>query len=374
VSGAKAGRYRIRQMTSVHNVDDTRILHKECKSLARAGHDVALLACHDHDETLFGVPIVALEPPRNRFDRATRVAWNFFQRARRERADVYHLHDPELLWVGFLLKLTGHTVVYDAHEDVPEQIKNKFWVPPWAKWILSTGAMVAETVAAKVLDAIVVATPTIAEKFPPEKTVVVQNFPESQVAQTNGEARPFGERRHAFVYTGGITEAQAAREMMEAFAQLPEGMTGTMAGRFDQDALEADVRASEGWKRVDYLGQVSRDGVMEAIRSARVGVVVDRGISNYLDAYSTKMFEYMACGVPVVASNFPLWVRLMTDADCGVLVDPTDTRAIAAAIARLAQDPEEAGRLGENGRQAILTRFNWEHEVDKLEGLYRRLA
>jgi glycosyltransferase involved in cell wall biosynthesis len=361
-------------MTSVHNVDDTRILHKECKSLARAGHDIALMACHDRDETLHGVRIIALGRPRNRFDRATRVAWSFYRRALRERARVYHLHDPELLWVGLLLKLSGRKVVYDAHEDVPEQIKNKFWVPPWAKWVLSSGAKVAETVAAKVLDAIVVATPTIAEKFPAGKTVVVQNFPESHVAETNGEARPFEQRRHAFVYTGGLTEAQAAREMMEAFAQLPEGMTGTVAGRFDQDALEADVRASEGWKRVDYLGQVTRDGVMEAIRSARVGVVVDRGISNYLDAYSTKMFEYMACGVPVVCSNFPLWTRLMTEADCGVLVDPTDTRAIAAAIARLAEDPKEAERLGENGRQAILTRFNWEAQVARLEALYRRLS
>ena len=374
MSGATGRRLRVRHLTSVHAIDDTRILHKECKCLARAGHDVALMACHERDETLHGVRIIALGRPRNRFDRATRVAWSFFRRAMRERADVYHLHDPELLWIGVLLKLGGRTVIYDVHEDVPKQIMNKFWIRPWAKRLLSRAAMLAEAVASRTLDALVTATPTIAEKFPVSKTVVVQNFPESAVAHTNGEVTPFEERESAFVYTGGLTEAQGLREMMDAYSLLPPGVTGTVAGRFDHAPLEAQIRAGDGWKRVRYLGQLQRDGVMEAIRSARCGVVVDRPISNYLDAYSTKMFEYMACGVPVVYSNFPLWIRLMSEADCGVAVDPTDPQAIAEAIQRLADDPEEARRLGENGRHAIATRFNWEAELAKLEALYARVA
>ncbi len=374
VSAATVGQYRVRHLTSVHAVSDTRILHKECKGLARAGYDVALIACHDRDETVDGVRVLALDRPRNRLDRATRVGWNLFRRARRERARIYHLHDPELLWVGLLLKLGGAKVVYDVHEEYPKQIMNKFWIPAWAKWFLANGAKLAERIAGRVLDAMAVATPTIAANFPAEKTIVVQNFPESTVAQTNGHAVPFEEREYAFAYTGGLTEAQGLREMMEAYALLPPGLKGTVAGRFDQDALEAEIRAGEGWKRVSFQGQVDRDGVMATIRSARCGVVVDRGISNYLEAYSTKMFEYMACGVPVVASNFPLWVRLMTEADCGVLVDPADPHAIAKAIRALAEDPEEARRLGENGRQAILHRFNWERELAKLEDLYGRLA
>ena len=123
-----------------------------------------------------------------------------------------------------------------------------------------------------------------------------------------------------------------------------------------------------------YLGEVPPDGVLDVLRGARCGIVVDHPISNYLDAYSTKMFEYMACGVPVVCSNFPLWEKIVGDADCGILVDPLDPPAIAAAIEKLADDPDEARRLGENGRQAILTRFNWEAEFAKLDELYRRMA
>ena len=106
---------------------------------------------------------------------------------------------------------------------------------------------------------------------------------------------------------------------------------------------------------------------------ARCGIILDHPIDNYLDSYSTKMFEYMACGLPVVCSDFPLWERLVGDADCGVVVDPLDPPAVAAAIEQLWKDPDEARRLGENGRRAVLDRFNWEAEFVKLEALYRQV-
>jgi len=88
----------------------------------------------------------------------------------------------------------------------------------------------------------------------------------------------------------------------------------------------------------------------------------------------TKLFEYMACGIPVVASNFPLWSKLVGDADCGITVDPMDATAPTAAVRRLLDNPEDAARLGENGRRAILERFNWEHEFAKLAALYPRIV
>ena len=116
------------------------------------------------------------------------------------------------------------------------------------------------------------------------------------------------------------------------------------------------------------------DEVLDVIHSARCGLVIDPPISNYLESYSTKMFEYMACGVPVVCSDFPFWTRLVADADCGVTVDPMDPKAVAKAVEALCRDPDEARRLGANGRRAILERYNWENEFAKLDDLYRRLV
>jgi glycosyltransferase involved in cell wall biosynthesis len=368
------GMQRIRHLTSVHSIRDPRIFHKECKSLASAGHDVGLVAVHERAEIIDGVKIVPVARAEGRLDRMLRVGWRVYRAARRERADVYHFHDPELLWVGVLLKLGGATVIYDVHEDVPKQIMGKHWIPGWARPLISRAVAIVEQVGARIVDGIVAATPSIAAKFPPHKTAVVQNFPEASFARADDAQRPFSERSDAFVYAGGLMEIQGVREMATAFALLPEGMTGTVAGTFYPATLEAEIAALPGWTRVRYLHQVPRAEVVQAMRDARAGLVLNHPTVNYIDAYPTKMFEYMALGLPVVCSNFPLWTEIVRGADCGVAVDPRDPEAIAAAITALGDDPELARRLGENGRRAIAERFNWEAEVAKLEALYRQVA
>jgi glycosyltransferase involved in cell wall biosynthesis len=366
---------RVRHLTSVHPIGDNRILYRECKGLADAGHDIALIAGQLPSGPVAGVPVIGVGLPRNRIDRATRVVWNVFRAARRERARIYHLHDPELLWAGLLLKLLGHRVVYDVHEDAPKQIMNKFWIPWWAKWILSTGTKLVERLAGALFDGIVAATPPIAERFPPGKTVVVQNFPRLAAARERADAPDFERRPHAFAYTGGLAAVQGLREIVATAALLPPDLgPAVVAGWFDDDALEREVRAAAGWQRITFLGRVTPNEVLDAIHSARCGLVIDHPISNYLESYSTKMFEYMACGVPVVCSDFPFWTQLVGAADCGVTVDPMDPKAVVKAVEKLCRDPAEARRLGENGRRAILERYNWENEFGKLDALYRRLA
>ena len=233
---------------------------------------------------------------------------------------------------------------------------------------------IAERICAGIFDAVVAATPSIAERFPTGKTVVVQNFPSVAAARTNSASLPFEQRRYAFAYTGGLTEVQGVREIMSIASLLPAELAGVIAGWFDSAEVEREVQASAGWWRVDHLGEIPPDVVLDVLRGARCGIVVDHPISNYVDSYSTKMFEYMACGLPVVCSDFPLWARIVGSADCGIAVDPLDPPAAADAVAQLWKDPQEARRLGENGRRAILDRYNWEAEFAKLDALYKRLS
>lgn len=370
---------KVRHLTTVHAVGDTRVLHKECRSLASEGFDVALIACHPRDEVVSGVQVLGIGTSRNRFDRVTRKAFQMLRRALRERADLYHFHDPELIGVGLLLKVLGKKVVYDAHEDVPKQIMNKFWIHPLAKRPFSAAARFAERLAGRFLDGIVAATPAIAEKtlpgkdkrvFPEASTVVVQNFPEIGLAAERNEM-PFAERDSAFVYVGGLSGQQGLIEMVTAFERLPDNVVGTFAGKFKQ--LRDKATAMPGWSRVRYLGEVGRDEVVAALRDARCGLALNHPITNYLDAYSTKMFEYMACGLPVICSNFPLWSQIVTETGCGVAVDPFDADAIADAIRRYYDDPELAAETGERGRQAILEKLNWSAEFTRLLDLYRSI-
>ena len=241
-------RPRIRHLTSVHEADDSRILHRECASLARAGHDVAIVAAFPPVEPVEHVPLVLVGEPRNRLDRMLRVAWRVFRAARRERADVCQLHDPELLWIGLLLKLVGARVVYDVHEDLPKQIADKTWIPRRARGALALAATLGEgAFAAAVADGVVAATPSIAARFPGDKTVVVQNFPSAQIARTGAPGLPWEDRPYAFAYTGGLTAVQGIREITTVAGLLAPALKGVVAGWFDDDGGRArDPRRVSG--------------------------------------------------------------------------------------------------------------------------------
>ena len=120
-------------------------------------------------------------------------------------------------------------------------------------------------------------------------------------------------------------------------------------------------------------GPVLHEKVSELLAQARVGVATLHPDPNYLGSLPTKLFEYMAAGLPVVASNFPLWKEIVEGNKCGLTVNPLDPEEIAHAIEYLINHPDEARRMGENGRQAVLEKYNWETEGKKLLALYEKL-
>jgi glycosyltransferase involved in cell wall biosynthesis len=121
---------------------------------------------------------------------------------------------------------------------------------------------------------------------------------------------------------------------------------------------------------VQAHGHLDRIGVQQVLRRAMAGLVTLHPVVNYLDALPVKMFEYMAAGLPVIASRFPLWQDIVEGNQCGVCVDPGNPAAIAAAIDHFCRHPHIARRMGENGRRAIHTRYNWGSEADKLAAFY----
>ncbi|MGB5315482.1 MAG: glycosyltransferase, partial [Robiginitalea sp.] len=94
---------------------------------------------------------------------------------------------------------------------------------------------------------------------------------------------------------------------------------------------------------------------------------------NYLDSIPVKMFEYMAAGIPVIASDFPYWRELLSGTDCAIFVDPDNPSEIAVAIRMLLADKKRADKMGRMGRISVEQRFNWSAEEKKLLQLYRQL-
>lgn len=365
-------------LTSVHPPFDIRIFHKECKSLAAAGYEVTLIAPGDEDEKVDGVQMRPVPTPKNRFDRLTRTVRRVYSRAKRENADVYHFHDPELIPVGLLLRLRGKRVVYDIHEDLPRCMPYKPYLPKWLGRQAASVVEILENGACRFFSGLVAATPGIAARFCEinEQTIVVNNYPLMSELMAM-PVRSWEERDTAVTYVGSlISISRGALEMVRAIGLLPDFFKAqlTMAGKFLP--LDLDERLSEerGWERVHVCGTVGRSGVAEILSRARAGLVVERPEPNYVAGKPIKMFEYMAAGVPVISSDFPLWRQIVEGAGCGLCVNPLDPHAISNAIKYLLTHPKEAEAMGQRGRQAIEERYNWDHEKEKLLDLYRTLS
>jgi len=362
-------------LTTVHPPFDTRVFHKQAKTLARAGYDVSLIAKHKCDEMIDGIRIIALPGSWNRLTRMFGLTLKTFRMALRQRADVYHIHDPELLLAGvFLKRLTGAKIIYDVHEDVPQQILSKTWLPSLFRKPISSLVAVWEKVAAHCCDAVVPATEGVAEHFCHHELVVVHNFPDLRLLD-DAEFVGRSDEKTSLVYIGGITRLRGAQEMLHAVGIVAERypIRLELIGGFHPAELEEKARKLAEWEHVSYFGWRPAPEVYGVLKAADAGIVCLHPIPRHRVALSVKLFEYMAAGIPVIASDFPLWRSIVEGDRCGLNVDPLDPQAIADAICYIIEHPDEAREMGRRGRQAVEQKYNWETEAKKLIALYERL-
>ncbi|KRI01752.1 glycosyltransferase family 4 protein [Curvibacter sp. PAE-UM] len=361
---------RVVHLTSAHPRDDIRIFLKECRSLARHGHEVTLVVADGlGDEVREGVAILDAGSSRGRLSRMFKTTQRVYRKAVELDADVYHLHDPELLPTGLRLKRRGKKVVFDAHEDVPQQLLGKHYLHPVMRRILSWGFARFERHACARFDGVVTATPHIRDKFTKihPRSVDVNNFPMLGELES---AVPWQDKANEVCYIGSIAQIRGIKELVRAMEATHPSVRLNLVGGFAEAQVEAEVRTYPGWGKVHALGVQDRRGVREVLGRSMAGVVTLHPIINYLDALPIKMFEYMSAGIPVIASNFPLWQQILESADCGVCVDPLDPLAIAKAIDEVVADPGRAEQMGQNGRRLIESKFNWSNEEAKLIEFY----
>lgn len=364
---------KIAHLTSAHPRHDIRIFVKECASLAAAGHEVHLIVADGlGDEINRDVRLHDVGPKSGgRFSRMTGTVKRVYEKTLQLMPDVAHFHDPELIPAALRLQQAGIRIVYDVHEDVPRQVLAKHWIPELARPWVSRGVETLEDYAARRFDAIVAATPVIRDRFAragAKKVIDVCNYP---ILAELVRDTPWASRRNEVCYLGGISRT---RGIAPIIAALPDTDTRlNLAGLWSEPDLKAQLEREAGWSRVNDLGVLDRAGVARVLAESKIGLVTLLPTPSYVESLPIKLFEYMAAGMPVIASDFPLWRQIIEDADCGLLVNPEDPQAIADAIAELLGDDERARLMGLSGKQAVLAKYSWAAEADKLAALYQQL-
>jgi glycosyltransferase involved in cell wall biosynthesis len=288
---------------------------------------------------------------------------------------LYHFHDPELLPIGVLLKLTtGARVIYDVHENHAQKILSREWLPRPLRRVASLGARLAEVASVPFFDGIVPVTEDIAAQFSHPRTVIVKNYPLLEKLTHEGSDQQGQRDESALLYTGGLTRHRGAAQIIQAMAFVQTSRAELIIlGRSEDPESEARMRAFPGFRRVDYRGAVPFEEVYHQMRSSAIGLVCNQPGYDYELAQPNKLFEYMSAGLPVIASDFDLWREVVEGNNCGVTVDPTSPQDIANAVDYLLTRPDLRRQMGENGRRAVLESYNWRTESQKLLRLYEEL-
>jgi glycosyltransferase involved in cell wall biosynthesis len=359
---------RICHITTAHPAKDVRIFHKECAGLAKAGHQVTLLVPNVASEACKDVQIIGVNVPYSgRSGRMLRVGRAMYRAALAQRADAYHFHDPEFLPYAWLMARRGRRVTYDVHEDLPRQLLSKHWIPGPLRRLISWASELFEDAVAARLHAVVAATPLIADRFLKinPHTVTVCNYP--LLSELSMGAKDETKGREV-CYIGSITAIRGVEQMVRAMEHCSAHLH--LAGAWSPESLRTETMKLDGWRHVTDHGFVGREEVWAIYARCPVGLVTLHPVENYIESLPIKLFEYMLAGMAVVASDFPLWNRIITEAGCGLCIDPMDPAAIGQAIDTLLNDPEAARAMGQRGREAVLSHYNWEQQQVVLNALY----
>lgn len=362
---------KICHITTVHPASDIRIFKKECISLASEGYDVSLIAKYNKEVTINDVKIIPFPEFRNRFFRIFFSPIKMFFMALKQKAIVYHFHDPELIFVGILLRIFGKKVIYDVHEDIAKQVLYKDWIKskPIKKL---TGFLISliEKIGALFFSGIVTVTAEIEGKFNASKTFLVRNMPVLELI-TRSPPATIKKEKPIIIYSGGLTRVRGIKELVEAMEWVGDKAEIWLLGKWESDAFFEECQKIKGWDYCKYKGFLSQEEMYSTMKICDIGIVPFLPFPNHINALPNKPFEYMACSLPIIMSDFPSWRNIFKG--CSLFVDPEKPGDIAEKINLLLADKQLSHNLSSKGKDLILDEYSWESEKNNLLKIYSKI-
>ncbi|MCE1157231.1 MAG: glycosyltransferase [Spirochaetia bacterium] len=365
---------KICHLTDSHKYNDQRILYKECVSLVQQGYDVTLVACFVPYglKEIFGVKLIEfpLIPIKNRIIYGN---CKMYQTALKINAEIYHIHDPELLITAIKLKKSGRKVIYDAHENYSFQIKLRPYIPMIFKNLSSRVVRMIEDYVSKRIDAVILPC-TIFENEELflkkcKKVVIVGNEP---IIPNTLEFKILI-KSNKICYVGSLTSERGISQLIKAAFYAKAQLI--LAGTFVPQEYYNIVKQYPEFSCVDYRGEVSLEESRGIIDECYIGVstLLNTGQYPMINNLPTKVYEYMSLGKPVIISNFKYVEKVNNSLQFAITVNPESVEEICCAIEKLFNDYDKAKELGLNGFNLIKSIYNWDISKKRLLDLYDSL-
>jgi glycosyltransferase involved in cell wall biosynthesis len=366
--------------STAHAQLKSRSLHRQCIPLAKSGANVSYFSPAALRGRNRGIDFAQVPQRTSRLRRVI-AGVALVKSLAGLRADIYHFQDTELLPAAFALKLGFRKrVIYDAYEDFPSMARGSRAVPRIARPLAAWAVAGVETLAARCFDGVMTADPITMRRVArvgDSRKLVFYNFP-------NLDFFPpplLHPKLFDIVYRGGMADRAGTGVLLEAMHLLSmrgRKMRALLFGYFDDRAAEATLR--ERIRRlglepnIELRGRLDHEKMAETLSLARIGVSPLQDIPKFRINIPVKIFEYWACGLPVVASDLPPIRPFFRNARAGLLFRPDDAGALSLCIGWLLDHPVEADRMGRRGRAVVEDRFNNERESRKFADFCARVV
>jgi len=363
---------RICHITSIRSCFDNRIFAKECLALAAAGYDVHVIGPGGPGKKIGGIELHASPLMEGTFFRRLKqTPLVYYPLAVKVQAHIYHLHDPELLRLGTMLKKAGRIVIYDVRENVSQEIRSDASLPFWYRAPAAYWFELLENRSAKKFDLVIGADQYIRDRFHHVGCVAidVNDYPSSDELQVLKV--DFAKKERAVCYIGDLSEECGLFDMLEAVNKINCKLL--LVGKFLAASDRDRALKHPGWRLVEEYDGTSREQTNNVLERALAGLVVFHRRSQFMEAEPRQCAEYMLAKIPVIGSSFRMWESLIEGGQCGLCVEPENPDFLADKISYFINNREEAKRMGENGSRTAREKYNWEKEKRKLLSSYRQL-
>ena len=343
-------------------------------SAAKEGHAVTLIAPHSKKEEKEGVSVIPIIKPQNRLKRFF-YTLKIYSLLKREDADIYHFHDPELIPIMFAFqKISRKKIIYDIHEYYKEAILSKRWIPMLIRKVIAQITWYIEIAASKSFDCIIAATEELANVYKPyaKRSEYILNYDFK-------EGIDFSfidcELDIDIIHVGTLSSRRFEFLLKVAEFLYKKGNIchWCFVGIQKEYALDELKKINtDCHKYIQIIEKVPFEEVKKFYQRAKIGINYHPPEKQFLVAIPIKVFEYMKYGLTVVTSDLPPLHKYINNGVNGSIVYTNTVDAFSDEIEKIIKQNKYAETAMIN-KTAILENYNWESEAKRLLRIYETL-
>ena len=363
--------YTICHLTTVHQADDVRIFYKECLSLAKIKNYKVIICAPG--EIPVKSNVIHYKMANTLSFRPARVVMSQINAMRvvfKIRADVWHIHDPELLPIATLLILMNRRIIWDSHEDYYRQFNSSInyrqYIPtslrPIMKLVVKTFLNYIDRQAVGIIGA----TKSIADEYKNTNVTVVGN----EVVLSNFKLCKPNYKNKNVLFIGQPSSNQCYRQVVRAISMIPDLNLIVACRTIDETELKYTLEILKN--RFSYLGWLNRKELSDAFSRSVVGLVTYDNNPNHQDNQPNKFYEFCAAGLPILATPTKFNINLINNSRAGLITKDFNSKSIKLTLEKLVSSQKLWANYSEAGREWVKENGNWSTSEHSLFNLYRK--